>query len=87
MESDPAFAKMYEGHQQRFKWLIDHLLPPNNRFKSCPVPIPETVFFSQSHPKFKYSTDEKGYLRMETLTESSTSLANIQTQFAEKVRE
>jgi hypothetical protein len=36
--------------QHTFLWLMEHLLPLNDKFKGCELIFPDTVFFSRGKP-------------------------------------
>jgi hypothetical protein len=59
---NPDFAKLYDGKQHNFKWLMEHLLAPNDKFKSCLIRFPDTVFYKEGFPKYIIKNDEDGFL-------------------------
>lgn len=48
--------------KQSFQWLLEQLLPPNDRICGCEVWVPDTAMFELGKPKVIVKTDKDGFL-------------------------
>jgi hypothetical protein len=48
--------------EKKFVWLLEHLLPPNEKIKGCELVFPDSVFFSKGKPKFVVKSDRDNCL-------------------------
>jgi hypothetical protein len=49
-QENKDFAELYSGPPKPFSWLLQHLLPPNDKFRSCILRFPDTVFYKGGSP-------------------------------------
>jgi len=59
-----------------FKWLLDHLLSPNDRIAGCQLLIPDTAFFEENAPRIT-KTDKDGFVTAMKQKLSVLDLRNI----------
>ena len=57
----------------RFQWLMEHLLPPNPKFKGCELIFPDTAFLKDEQCKFVIKND-KDHCLMQVKNSSKISL-------------
>jgi len=51
-----------EGESQKFIWLIEKLIPINEKIKGCEIKFPDTVIFHRGKPRCIIKTDKDGCL-------------------------
>ena len=44
-DTDKLFEARIQGVKKDFLWLMEHLLPYNEKIKGCELIFPDTVFF------------------------------------------
>jgi len=50
---------LYEGQERKFSWLIEHLLPCNEKIRGCELIFPDTVLFINGKPKVILKNDRE----------------------------
>ena len=70
---------------RKFLWLIEHLLPPNEKLRGCQAVFPDSVFFVNGKPKFIVRTDKENCL-FAIRQESKLNLLEIRRTFSTIVR-
>jgi hypothetical protein len=47
---------------KKFPWLLEHLLPCNDKVAGCEISFPDSVVFLNGKPKFVAKTDKDGFM-------------------------
>ncbi|CAI2385609.1 unnamed protein product [Moneuplotes crassus] len=63
-------------------WLMERLIPINDKIRGCRVNFPETVFFHKGKPKIMIKTDKEGSLICAGKSFRKISLHQIKTTFS-----
>ena len=69
-----------------FQWLMQHLLPINEKIRGCELIFPDTVLFHRGKPKVIIRND-KEYCLMAVKQMSKLNLQSIYKEFSNVVRE
>jgi len=69
-----------------FHWLMQHLLPINEKIRGCELIFPDTVLFHRGKPKVIIKND-KEYCLMPIRQLSKLNLQSIYKDFSNVVRE
>lgn len=75
------YYKKYGGFQKDFTWLIENLLPPNERIKGCELIFPDTVFFKNGKPFYIVRMDKNDFCIFKMKTASKLKLSEIYKDF------
>jgi hypothetical protein len=77
---------MYEGIDRKFSWLMEHLLPINEKIKGCEMIFPDTVIFSKGKPRLIIKND-RDHCLIGVRHPSKLNLQSIYKDFSNIVRE
>lgn len=69
-----------------FQWLMNHLLPINDKIRGCELIFPDTVLFMRGKPKVIIRND-KEFCLMAVRQMSKLNLQSIYKEFSNVVRE
>lgn len=76
----------YEGQEKKFSWLIDHLLPCNDKIRGCELLFPDSVLFMNGKPRVIVRNDKEHCL-MPIRQLRKLNLQSIYKDFSNVVRE
>jgi hypothetical protein len=78
---------LYEGFEKNFAWLIEHLLPTNDKIRGCELIFPDSVIFSKNGKPKLIVKDDKEHCLMAIKQPSKLNLQSIYKDFSNVVRE
>ena len=70
--------------RQSFLWLLEQLLPPNDRICGCELWVPDTALFESGKVKLIVKTDKDGFMIQ---NKAKLSLMDLRRTFSIIVRE
>ena len=76
----------YQGMPRDFQWLMQHLLPINDKIRGCELIFPDTVLFHRGKPKVIIKND-KEFCLLPVRQMSKLNLQSIYKEFSNVVRE
>ena len=69
-----------------FWWLMEHLLPPNQKFKGCELIFPDTAFIKDEQCKFVIKND-KDYCLMQVKNSNKIGLNALYSDFSRVIKD